>query len=491
LRATVNRVTYELTKYEDGAGLFESLCNTLSAGRLDAVRSANKVDEEAEHHGGSTREAEINTAAPEGRVVLRHVSTRSGLYELRVTVPAGVDPGDTPQTFLDSFRLPPYPLTGAAKLQPFLAAAVDPAAGVLFVTTARKELIVYDYPAFTERVKYPLGRFATRLALDGRRGTLWAVLCDKLRESRPGDRRNWGDGQWDSKADRGLGRVVALDVRPILAGERPTKPPETVTELPEPLIAARLMPSPDGRWLYYLDAGDHAEPKSWEVAPFWKHAPKPVRLGRIDLAARKLDRVLALADGTEDLAVPPDGKALYATASPRGHESWRGHTDPPFKRKPLYGLVQVIDPEAFRVTDTIEIDADPFSAAATNAGLVYITGGSDQHTDLVVVDVRQRKVVSRWPSSVSQLSQIDMSPDGKWLALSPYIDPGYAEVYDLRRNPLGHNLGDVESHFSIFSATDRYGGWKHEKDMGGGVQFTPDGRFILDRRGVVLRLVPN
>jgi hypothetical protein len=491
LRATVDGVTYELTKYEDGTELFESLCDTLGAGRLGAVRTANKVDEEAEHHGGSTREAEIKTAEPEGRVILRHVSSRRGLYELRVTVPAGVDPGDAPRTFLDSFRLPPYPLTGAAKLRPFLAAAVDPAAGVMFVATTRKELIVYDYPAFTERVKYSLGRFGTRLAFDTRRGVLWAVLCDELQEARPGDKRNYGDDdRWASTADRGQGRVFAFDVRPILNGERPAEWPKPVADLPEPLVAARLTLSPDGQWLYYLDAGAPTELKQFERPTPWHRVPKSVKLGRIDLTTRKLDRVLPLVDGTEDFVVPPNGKQLYATASPRGHESWRGHTDPPFERKPLHGLVQVIDPDAFKATDTIEIDADPFSAAATDAGLVYITGGSDQHTDLVVLDVRKRKVVSRWPSSVSEFSQIDMNPDGKWLAMSPHVDPGFVEVYDLRRNPLGHNLGDVESHFSVYSATDSYGGWKHEKDMGGGVQFTPDGRFILDRRGVVLRLTP-
>src|SRR5262249_30218782 len=149
---------------------------------------------------------------------------------------------------------------------------------------------------------------ATRAALDGRRGLLYAAVT-------PAGPRGFGDRP-------APGDIKVYDVEKVLHGKgQPGSELRSVGVAPANAVVSHLFLSPDGKWLYYLDVKDSTN----------------VRVGRVDTASLKRDRELRLADKTDGLCLTPDGKTLYATVSLSGHQYYS-----PNPRDE--GKIQVIDP---------------------------------------------------------------------------------------------------------------------------------------------------
>jgi hypothetical protein len=196
--------------------------------------------------------------------------------------------------------------------------------------------------------------------------------------------------------------------------------------------------APDGKKLYYLNLTAN-------------------KLGRIDVATEKRDKVAALAEGTDATSLSRDGK-LLATLAATGKGRSR---------------LQIVDPATLEVRKTIDLALDAYDLAAGD-GIVYLSGADSDWTDVTAVDAAKGTVLGRW-GGVWSRSFIQLSADGKRIYHgSQGVTPGTLEALVLPAKaddkpevrkamaPKGHALG-------------------------GEFLLTPDGRFLLCRTGTVLR----
>jgi WD40 repeat protein len=289
---------------------------------------------------------------------------------------------------------------------------------------------------------------------------------------------------WDSESGRELRKftkhaepVIAVaftpDGRGTLSGSRdavvlgwslaaapidPVKPPPTIEPAPpvkgelRPLAtipirgtAANLLLSPNGKWLYFLNAAEG-------------------KLARVNTATMRLDGELQLTDGVEVITLSPDGKTLYAVCPAPLQRS--ASTD---------GRVQVIDPLTMAVRRTFAVPADPYDVAARDDGILYLSGGSGEWTEVTVVDASKGEVIGRW-GGVWHRSFLKLAPDGKRLYFSTQgVSPGYVEALVIPARP-------DEKPVQYRSAA------RPEQRLGGDFLITPDGKFLLCKTGTILRL---
>jgi hypothetical protein len=203
-----------------------------------------------------------------------------------------------------------------------------------------------------------------------------------------------------------------------------------------------LLLSPNGKWLYYLAEG---------------------KLGRIDTAKRSKDRELVLAPGTDTLFLTRDGKMLYATTPGSG-------------RAPD-GSLQVIDPLKMTRVKTIAV-ATPYDLAATDSGLVFLSGGSGDWTAITAMDVKSEAIVARW-GGVWTRSILRLSPDQDRLYFATQgVTPGQIEALVIPR-PLDQKSVQYKSPAAP------------EHALGGDFLIAPDGKHLLCKTGTMLRLSSN
>jgi len=99
--------------------------------------------------------------------------------------------------------------------------------------------------------------------------------------------------------------------------------------------------------------------------------------------------------------MPPKGKFLYALATKK-----RGSGAPE-------GTIQVIDPGKLEVLKNIGIEADPYDGAATDAGLLFISGGGSEWSEVSVVDtVRADGIVARYRRRLESLLRSAVGQSG-------------------------------------------------------------------------------
>ncbi len=205
-----------------------------------------------------------------------------------------------------------------------------------------------------------------------------------------------------------------------------------------------LILSPDRRSLYFFNRTDGT-------------------LGQVDAQAGRLLRTLRLAEGTEAVSLSHDGKRLVALAPGRGDAAG--------------SAVQVIDPAKLEVKKSFTVEGAGYDLAAGDDGLVYVSGGRGEWTDVSVIDVGRQAVVGRW-GGVWARSLLQLTPDGRRLYHSSQgVTPGTLERFDLPRQP-------EEKPVSTRAAAGRY-------PLGGEFVLSPEGRFLLCKTGTVLRLSPE
>jgi hypothetical protein len=347
----------------------------------------------------------------------------------------------------DVMTLPPS--RGGGKLDPFLAVAVETDAHVLFTAAPTGLLNHYSYPALVLQGAYKLAGPAYHLALDDNKGLLYAVVTEpgalKLRRSNP--------------QPEGVANLHIYEVKDILQGKG--VPGTQLAPAAEVALGAnvpRMCLSPDGKWVFCLKREDGAEASS--------------KLVRISTETRKADMELDFAPGTEAICLPRDGKTLYAVASPRGHST---RTTGPYE-----GQIQVVDPPTMEVRRVINVDADPYDIQATNDGIVYISGGSGQFTEVTVVETKKsRSVVGRW-KGVYRGSSLRVSADQKRL----YISTQNLSPPSVTSWMIPKNLADCP----VVSGVLRDA---RDAPLGGDIFLTPDGQYLLSRFGAAVALGSN
>jgi hypothetical protein len=244
---------------------------------------------------------------------------------------------------------------------------------------------------------------------------------------------------------KALGYAPTPDPAPVVP-ERPVQSELKPTAVvPVGGTIGNLLLAPNGKALYYLNAADG-------------------KLGRIDLTTLKRDRELPLAEGVETVVIPPKGKFLYALAA-----KMRGPGA-------AEGTIQVIDPGKLEVLKNIVVEADPYDGAATDAGLVFISGGGSEWSEVSVVDtVRADGIVARY-GGVWNRSLLRLSAAQDRLFLSTQgVSPGSLETL-----LIPSKIDDKPVQYK--APADG----KHP--LGGGFVVSPDGQFLLCKTGTVLRL---
>lgn len=236
---------------------------------------------------------------------------------------------------------------------------------------------------------------------------------------------------------------------------KPPKPddgelrPAAVVKLASSVPA--LVLSPDRRWVYLLNASDG-------------------KVRRIDTGKRALDAAAAeLRGGAEGMCASPDGKTLYAFASLDGHRD--SHPDGNRGR----GEIHVVDAAALKVSRSFTVYSDPYDMAANDAGLLFVTGGSNQQTSLTVVDAGTGKVRVEW-GGFRQRSLVRLSADQKRLYVGT-TDVGTTDVMALVLP------GKVED-----PKPARYASPYKDQFDGRPFVVSPDGKYLVSALGYVLSL---
>ena len=120
------------------------------------------------------------------------------------------------------------------------------------------------------------------------------------------------------------------------------------------------------------------------------------------------------------------------------------------------------------------IPIDPADIQANDRGLVFVSGGSNQHTAIVGVNVREaRSVVGRW-EGVFMGSRIRLSSDQKRLFISSPLSSHSVEAW-----LLPASLPDPASKEEMLNASP-------EIPLGGDIFLSPAGDFLLARPGAVV-----
>jgi S1-C subfamily serine protease len=348
-------------------------------------------------------------------------------------------------------------LQSGGKVEPFLAAAALPLAKMLLITTPTGFLKQYSYPDFLLQGSFKLsGGRAYHAILDGKRSRLYAVMTKQQ------DERRHPAMAAQRIPTSGTSELHFYDVKDILEGEA-----ESGTELrpshklPLGANVAQMLMAPDGGKLFYLTSSDQpANPgqQGW--------IPRNVKLVRVDTANPELDLEIKLADGTDGLCMTPDGKTIYLTGSSKGHSA--------YNFGPFEGFVQVIDPATLQQRKRIIIEADPYCTAATNDGLLFVSGGSGQWTEISVVDMKTAMaVVSKW-TGARMGSPLGLTPDGKRLCVAGIS--GF-EVFAIPETIAGSRAQLIGRSAALDSSGSP-----------GPFYLTPDGKFAISHWGNVVRL---
>jgi WD40 repeat protein/mono/diheme cytochrome c family protein len=254
---------------------------------------------------------------------------------------------------------------------------------------------------------------------------------------------------WDLK--KALGKWAGAAPRPVEAPAESVRgpaaaSPSRVAVIPVGGTVSHLFLSPDGKWLYYLNLTDG-------------------KAGRVDAVGLKRVAELRLADGAEVLALTRDGKTLYSVA-PEPAAPARAQTA---------ARVQVIDPVKMAVRKAFTVQAVPYDLAATDGGVLFLSGGGGDWTEVTAVDAVKETVLARW-GGVYTRSLLQLTPNQDRLYVATQgVAPGAVEGLS------------VPAHFaekpepSRAPAQDKY-------PVGGAFVIAPDGGHLLCKNGTVLRL---
>jgi WD40 repeat protein len=200
-----------------------------------------------------------------------------------------------------------------------------------------------------------------------------------------------------------------------------------------------LFLSPDRQWLFYLNLTE-------------------AKLGKVNTKTARRHKELKLAEGTDALTMTRDGKTLIAAAPAKDGCK-----------------IQMIDPKTLEVRKSFWVDVAAYDIAATDAGLLFLSGGSGEWTDIAVFDMAKESVVTRW-GGVWNRSFLQLSADQKRVYYSSQgVSPGTLDAL-----LIPAKLGDKPTTYRA-AFPDR-------QPLGGEFQITADGRYLLCKTGTILRL---
>lgn len=212
---------------------------------------------------------------------------------------------------------------------------------------------------------------------------------------------------------------------------------------------ARLTLNSTGDHLYWLNQSDG-------------------QLQRLDLQTRKVDGSVDLQPGAVDFCLSRDGSSAYIACSPHTYSPYRADAE-------QRGSIQIVATTTMTVTRAFDVPIDIFEIARDDADQLYATPGSGQWVKLYKIDPR-RGAVSFAFGSIYGMSNLRASPRGRKLYMATNgLSPG--------------DVSTVAMPTDAKTKVDLYDSPYHgDYPLTGAFDLTPDGKFLVNRWGTVLRL---
>jgi hypothetical protein len=310
----------------------------------------------------------------------------------------------------------------------FVGGAFAPDGSAFWTAQHDMTLTLWRHPAVAPKGTYLLKQRLYALAID-RKGRLYA-------QPGPPDKNPPG------LAPRPVGDLHVYD-RLDPKGDADEMPPPAHTILLRGRVE-RLIASPGGRWIYFLDVHNH-------------------KLGRIDTDAAAVDRsVEDLSPDTLSFCLTPDGKKLYTCSAA--------------------GRLDVIDAASFEVERSVALDrGKPHDIAATDRGIAFLIGqelvdGASSPRQCGLVDL------ARSGGETAHVMPMPCGHDCQYLQMLPaqnaVLIAGDRKV-SVCAVPARPALQHAECReFPMPAATP---GW---------MQVSPDGRTLLHDSGTILLFGP-
>ncbi|MFK9090167.1 YncE family protein [Bacillus salipaludis] len=146
---------------------------------------------------------------------------------------------------------------------------------------------------------------------------------------------------------------------------------------------------------------------------------------------------------------------------------------------PRFGAIAEVDTENFNVSNTLDIDEDPYDIAVDKDGFIYISPGSDQHGNLRVYSMKDKTEITQDKAKTSMYEWADIRYNpktSKIYAINTNLSPTDIKAYEIEKGVVQKSYGSPyqrEYHISTFT------------------KFSPDGLKIYNASGNVFSLAPN
>jgi sugar lactone lactonase YvrE len=178
---------------------------------------------------------------------------------------------------------------------------------------------------------------------------------------------------------RGVGNLFVIPMADVLANRRGEAKRKPSAEIPLRGLAATMILSPDGEWVYLLDT----------------HNQKIVR---VSTARQKVDGELdKLEPSTQSMCLTPDGKSLYALA--------------------VNGALQKFDAAAWKLEKIFQVRGGHSDIQAADDGRVFLNSSEGQWTNVQIFEVTKEAPPRPW-AGIYHSNCIRLSPDQRRLYVS-------------------------------------------------------------------------
>jgi DNA-binding beta-propeller fold protein YncE len=123
----------------------------------------------------------------------------------------------------------------------------------------------------------------------------------------------------------------------------------------------------------------------------------------------------------------------------------------------------------------VAVAADPYDIAVLENGMVLLSGGRGEWTDIAVVDIEKETIAARW-GGIWRQSLLQVAPDSKRVYVSTQgVSPGSISAL-----VVPEKLDDKPATYTSPSASTFR--------LGGEFTVTADGKYLLCKTGSVLRV---
>ncbi len=308
----------------------------------------------------------------------------------------------------------------------FSSAAFSPDSKFFWIAHGDKTLSLWEHPGFEKKGEYRVTSRFDAMCVD-KVGRLYA-------QTSPADRSGVVSIQ-----KRNVGDISVFEnLTPVANG---ANLPAATRSLKIGGIAARLLNSPDGKWIYYLDTHNRM-------------------LGRIDVEKVAIDKTIdGLSTSAANFCLTPDGKRIYCCSTTN--------------------RIDVIDTADFKLSHSVSLNkGQPFDIAATNDGIIFFVGQRGDgfsHGNAYAVDLRKKRPdpVSVMPQPIGTHSMfVQLLPDQRAVLFS-----GDRRVH----------VCSIPSEPAVMAMTHRET-WIRDYFVPGRIIVSPDSRTLLQDSGSILSI---